>query len=115
MDRQIPKDGERYMYTARKFDRATAYSPLLSDRLWNTTKLDGMENLPHRQGTMYAFNAAFKDGHVVYVRGPANLTNSKAPWGTFDKAMWDKFGNEVGENSNATLEFYTRIYGSILP
>jgi prepilin-type N-terminal cleavage/methylation domain-containing protein len=125
IDRKVPKTGDMYNYTARKFDNVTSYSPMLSDRLWNSTDkvketdtlyLTGLENLAHRQGNMYAFNTAFKDGHTVYVKGfRTKKAVSTDPYGPFDEDMWSEFGATVSSSSKATILFYSRVYSAILP
>jgi prepilin-type N-terminal cleavage/methylation domain-containing protein len=111
IDKQVPKSGDRYLWTARKFDRITPHSPMLSDRMYIDSDLLGMENLPHRQGKIYALVAAFKDAHTVYVKG-FDTYQDKGP---FDKFWWDYYGKNVEKSSAATPEFYSRIYGAILP
>lgn len=123
IDRKVPKTGDTYNWTARKFDNVTAYSPMLSDKLYNgtdkvegTTKLiSGMYDLPHNSGKLFGFNAAFKDGHVVYVKGSRTVkVKTTDPYGPFDEDMWNDFAM-VGSSSTLTLQFYSRIYSSIQP
>jgi hypothetical protein len=113
IDTSVPKTGDRYQWTARKFDGVTADSPMMSDRLWNNTASEGMEDLPHREENIYAFNAAFKDGHVVYVKGPATTDAQNKT--AFYKPWWDYYGMIMGSSSATTYEFYSRIYEIIEP
>jgi prepilin-type N-terminal cleavage/methylation domain-containing protein len=102
-------------WTARKFDRLESKIPFCSDRIWNTTAQKGMGDLTHNQGTQYGLNAAFKDGHVVYTKGPKTNADPPGPYGPFDEGIWTTFGATGAKSNKAYLRFQYIIYTAIQP
>jgi len=98
-------------WTARKFEKLESRIPFISDKIWNTTAQKGMEDLTHNQGKQYGLNAAFKDGHVVYTKGP----KTKGDKGAFDEDVWTLFGSTGAGNQKAYLRFQYVIYSAIQP
>jgi len=117
IDLSVPRDlsvDKVPQWTARRYDDMEANIPFMTDLIWNTTANTGMEQLTHKEENLYALNAVFKDGHIVFVKG--NKTNeTKAPYGPFNEYVWKEFGNEVSTNSNAWLRFYYLIFSAIKP
>jgi len=87
--------------TARKFDQLDSQKPFLADRIWNTTEgtgatlnLTGMDKLSHKEENIYAFNAVFKDGHVVFVKGKktSGIEAGTGKYiGVFNEDLWISF------------------------
>jgi prepilin-type N-terminal cleavage/methylation domain-containing protein len=113
------------LVTPRKFDQMDTQSPFLSDRIWNTsagTGIDGMNNLTHNNGKLLAFNATFKGGQVIYIKG--KRTTGKDPItgkyiGVFNEELWKGFGlgtwDYLGQKGDSYRFFYYNIFTQIQP
>jgi hypothetical protein len=115
------------MWTARRFSSMEASMPFMTDRIWNTTKnpeagtnlfVSGMYDLSHNDGKVLAFNAVFKDGHVVFVKGKRVKTSTvvhglSVYHDVFDEDLWNGFpggtwdGSFDGASGNYRYFFYT--------
>jgi len=100
------------MWTARRFSSMEANMPFMTDRIWNAPNYDGREKLSHKEENIYAFNAVFKDGHVVFVKG--KKTNGDN--GIFDEQIWNGFANgwwDCGSGNCITGDSYRFFYYTI--
>jgi hypothetical protein len=113
------------MWTARRFSSMEANMPFMTDRIWNSTKnpemgsglfLSGMYELSHNDGKVLAFNAVFKDGHVVFVKGKRVKTSTivhglSVFHDVFDEDLWNSLAGGTwdagGPNENYRYFFYT--------
>jgi hypothetical protein len=115
IDNHIPKDGlGAPAWTARRFSSMEANMPFMTDRIWNTTKYTGMDDLSHKEENIYAFNAVFKDGHVVFVKG--KKTNGDN--GIFDERLWRYYADGVWDIrgvGDSYRYFYYTIFKQVQP
>jgi hypothetical protein len=111
------------LWTARRFSSMEASMPFMTDRIWNTTKnpemgsglhVSGMYDLSHNDGKVLAFNAVFKDGHVVFVKGK-RVKSSTVVHGlsvfhdVFDEDLWNSFPGGTW-NSSVDSDSYRYFY-----
>jgi prepilin-type N-terminal cleavage/methylation domain-containing protein len=100
--------------TPRKFEQMDSKKPFLADRIWNTTKNTGMDDLSHNNGKLYAFNATFKAGQVIYYKGK----KSKGDLGVFDEDLWKGFANDAWPRfgtGDSYRYFYYHIFSPVQP
>ncbi len=122
--------------TARKFESMDSQKPFLADRIWNSTTpvagtslyISGMYNLSHDNGKLLAFNATFKGGQVVYVKGKRAKTSTivmgrtvftdvfdEDLWNGFMKNLWAVVGDSGSVDSDSYRYFYYTIFGLVQP
>ena len=117
--------------TARKFNQLDYQKPFMTDRIWNTTggagptlNLTGMDNLSHKEENIYAFNAVFKDGHVVFVKGKKtsgiDYVTMQYPgvfnvdlWAGFALGMWDQSQGGDVISGDSYRYFYYNIFSQV--
>jgi prepilin-type N-terminal cleavage/methylation domain-containing protein len=124
--------------TARKFESMNSQKPFLADRIWNSSNnpekstglwVSGMYDLSHNNGKLTAFNATFKGGQVVYVKGKRTSKTSVVVKGLtvykdiFDEQLWDGFAHDTWRDTVYTNAgtgdsyryFYYTIFGLVQP
>jgi hypothetical protein len=137
IDNHITKDDFGVpIVTARRFSSMEASMPFMTDRIWNTTKnpeagtnlcVSGMYDLSHNDGKVLAFNAVFKDGHVVFVKNKRAKTSTvfrgmRVYHDVFDEDLWDGFANGAWDgatgqvySSDSYRYFYYNIFKLVQP
>jgi hypothetical protein len=131
IDNHITKDDfGTPLWTARRFSSMEASMPFMTDMISNTAQnpeprtglyVSGMDNISHNDGKVLAFNAVFKDGHVVFVKGKRAKTSTIVKGLTvykdvFDEDLWDGFARgtwDCGSDYCITGDSYRYFYYTI--
>jgi hypothetical protein len=121
--------------TARKFNQLDYQKPFMTDRIWNSSSkppepgtgyfVSGMDDLSHKEENIYAFNAVFKDGHVVFVKGQKTLGQDPVTQqylGVFNEGLWSGFALSRWDSAQGQMisgdsyrYFYYSIFSQVQP